>query len=88
MSGDISQDCGERSDAEWGMEGDRQVMFAVLVSGQSEVTAALARDRIAEFAKKFDEIASREITGKPHTAMTSSRTWWRRTTFGARPSSK
>jgi hypothetical protein len=52
------------------------------------VTAALARDRIAEFAKKFDEIASREITGKPHTAMTSSRTWWRRTTFGARPSSK
>jgi len=57
------------------MVGNCKVMLAVLVGGESKVAAGLAADRVTEFAKNLSEIASRQIAGKPHTAMTSSRTW-------------
>lgn len=56
------------------MQGNRQMMLAVLVSGKSKVAAGLASDRITECAENLGEVASRQIAGKPHTAMTSSRT--------------
>ena len=68
------------------MLGNREVVLAVLVGSESKVAAGLASDGVPELAKKLREIASRQIAGKPHTAITSSRTWWRRTTFGAFPS--
>jgi hypothetical protein len=67
---------------------DREVMFAMLMGGQAKMATGLAGDGIAELAECLGQVASREITGKPHTAMTSSRTWCSRTTFGNFPSSK
>jgi len=55
--------------------GDRQMMLAMLVGGEPKVTAGLAGNRVAEFAKSLSEIAPGQIAGKPHTAITSSRTW-------------
>ena len=57
------------------MLGDCQVMLTMLLCGESEMTASLAADGITELAKSLSEIASRQIAGKPHTAMTSSWTW-------------
>jgi hypothetical protein len=39
------------------------------------MAAGLAGYRITELAKSVREITSRQIAGKPHTAITSSRTW-------------
>lgn len=63
--------------------GDCQMMLPMLMGGESEVTSGLTGDRVTELTKGLGEIASGQIAGKPHTAMTSSRTWYRRTTFGA-----
>jgi len=53
---------------------NRQMVFAMIEGGEAKMTARLASDRIAELTKYLGEVASREIAGKPHTAMTSSRT--------------
>ena len=51
------------------------MMLAMLECGESKVTAGLAGDRVTELAKGLSEIASGQIAGKPHTVITSSRTW-------------
>jgi len=56
------------------MLGNRVMMLALLVGGESKMAAGLASDRVAELVKGLSEIASRQIAGKPHTAMTSSLT--------------
>lgn len=56
------------------MLGNREMMLALLVDGESKMDISLASDRVAELAKGLGEIASRQIAGKPHTAMTSSLT--------------
>lgn len=88
MRSDIGQDGRERSNAKWCMVRNRDVMLAVLLRCHAKMAAGLASDVIAEFVKGLGKIASREIAGQPHTAMTSSRTWCRRTTRGAIPSWK
>lgn len=70
------------------MLGNRYVVLAMLERREAEMATGLASDGITELAKCLGEIVSRQIAGEPHTAMTSSRTWWRRTTFGPVPSSK
>lgn len=67
---------------------DCQMMLAMLMRCYPEMAAGLASDSVSENLKSLRKPLPRNITGKPHTAMTSSRTWWRRTTFGAVPSSK
>jgi hypothetical protein len=67
---------------------DCYVVLAMVKCGEAEMAAGLASDGITELAKNLGEIVSRQIAGKSHTAMTSSRTWWRRTTLGPFPSSK
>ena len=84
----VSEDSGQGSNTEWGMLRDRQVMLAMFVRGQAKMTAGLAGDGIAEFVECLGQVVAREIAGKPHTAMTSSRTWCSRTTLGDCPSSK
>lgn len=51
------------------------MVFAMLVGGESKMTACLASNRVAEFAKGLSEIAPGQIAGEPYTAITSSRTW-------------
>ena len=74
MCGHVGQDRRERPDTERSMLGNREMMLAVLVGGESKMAAGLASDQVAELAKSLSEIASRQIAGKPHRAMTSSRT--------------
>lgn len=88
MCGHIGENGRKGADAKRRMLGNREMMLTMLVGGESEVTACLAGHRVAELAKGLSEITSGQIAGKPHTAITSSRTWCRRTTFGACPSSK
>jgi hypothetical protein len=54
---------------------NRQVMLALLMCGEAKMTAGLACDGIAEFVECLGEFASRQIAGKLHAAMISSRTW-------------
>lgn len=51
------------------------MMLAVLVSREAKMAAGLAGDHLPKLAKRLSEIAFRQIAEKPHTAMTSSRTW-------------
>jgi hypothetical protein len=51
------------------------MLFAVLVRREAKMAAGLAGYTITELPKRLSEIAYRQITGKPHTAITSSRTW-------------
>ena len=74
MCGHVGQDRRERPDTERSMLGNREMMLALLVGGESKMAAGLASDPVAELAKSLSEIAPRQIAGKPHTAMTSSRT--------------
>lgn len=63
MGGNICENSREGADAKRRMLGDREMMPARLGSGESEVTAGLAGNRIAEFAKGLGEIASGQIAG-------------------------
>ncbi len=88
VSCNVSKDSRQGFNTEWAMLRDRQMMLAMLVSGQAKMTAGLASDGVAELVEYLSQVATREIARKPHTAMTSSRTWWSRTTLGNCPSSK
>jgi len=56
------------------MLGNCHMVLAMLKRCEAEMAAGLASNRIIELAKGLDEIISRQISGKSHTAMTSSRT--------------
>lgn len=88
VCGDVGKYCGERSDTKRTVLWNRKMMLAMLSGRKPKMATRLAIDRIAKLSKHLGKIASRQIPGKPHTAITSSRTWWRRTTLGALPSSK
>ena len=75
MCSHIGEDRRERADTERGVLGNREVVLAVLVGSQAQVAAGLASDGVAKRSKNLSEITSRQIAGKPHTAITSSRTW-------------
>lgn len=53
---------------------DCYVVLAMLKRGEAEMATSLASDGITELAKDLGKIVSRQIAGKSHTAMTSSRT--------------
>lgn len=50
------------------------MVLAMLKRGETKMATGLASDRVTELSKGLSEIVSRQISGKPHTAMTSSRT--------------
>ncbi len=52
------------------------------------MTTGLASHVVSQRLKRSYEITSRKVSRQPHTAMTSSRTKWRRTTLGSFPSSR
>jgi len=58
MSGHVGQDCRERPDTDRSMLGNREMMFALFVGGESKMATSLASDRVAELAKGLSEIAS------------------------------
>lgn len=75
MFGDIGKNGRQCTDPKRGVLRDREMMLTMFVSGESHVTACLAGNRVAELAKSLGEVAPGQIARKPHTAITSSRTW-------------
>jgi hypothetical protein len=71
---DVTKDSGQGPDAKGIVLWNGDVVFAVLLSGQAQVAAGLTSDLIAKLAEGVREIVPRKVTGKPHTAITSSRT--------------
>lgn len=51
MPCDFAKYAGERADAELGVSRDGDVVFAMLLRGQAQVAAGLARDRLPEGAQ-------------------------------------
>jgi hypothetical protein len=52
------------------------------------MAACLSGDGVAVATQTLGEICSAEVTGNPHKAMSSWRTWWSLINGGACPSSK
>jgi hypothetical protein len=72
--GNIYEDPGEVADAEGTVPGDGDVMLSALDCGQAKMTTRLAGDLVPEDPQGLREILAGDITRKPHTAITSSRT--------------
>lgn len=53
------------------MSWDRDVVFTELCGRETNVTTGLARSPVPEPTKSLYEIAAREISWQPHTAMIS-----------------
>ena len=64
------------------------MVLVVLARREAKMASCLSGDLIAEGFQGYDKLVSREVTGQPHTAITSSLTWWSRRIFGCCPSSK
>ena len=62
------------ADAKRAVTRHRDVMFAVPLRGQADVTASLSRRLIAKALERVGEVVSRDVPRKPHTAMTRSLT--------------
>lgn len=59
MCSDITDDAGERADAQAWMIWDRHVMFAVLRRCEAHVAPRLTRDRVAVLAECAREVTPR-----------------------------
>ena len=83
VRGDALEDAGERADFDRMVIRNRLVMFAVSLGGHAHMRAALPIQDVAEHAQRLDQLRSGHVTRQLHRAKTSSRTKWRRMTFGA-----
>ncbi len=84
----VAGDPGQGADAKRVVVRDRDVVLAVLGCGQADVAPRPPRDGVALNSRCPDQLASRQAAREPHAEITSSRTKWRRITFGLSPSSK
>ena len=64
------------------MRGDGDVVLTVPLRGQADVAAGLVADLISQPSQSAGQSAARNVAGKSHRAITSSRTWCKRTIFG------
>src|SRR5262249_4553292 len=86
---DLADDTRQRADPDGSVTRHRDVMLPSLERRQPHVASCLPRRRVAEPGEGLDEYVAIDVSREPgHTAITSSRTKWRRTTLGALPSSK
>lgn len=84
----VAENRGKGADAKGTVSGNGDVMLATFQGGKAEMAASLAGDSVPEHTQRSGEFLPREIPGKPHAVITSSRTKWRRISLGACPSSK
>jgi hypothetical protein len=82
VRGDALEDAGERADFDRMVIRNRLVVFAVALGGHAHVRAALPIHGLAEHAQRLDQLRAGHVARQPHRAKTSSRTTWRRMTFG------
>ena len=76
----VSAECADLQEI---VAGDRDVMLSGPVGRESPVAACLPSGLVAQLREGIGEVVPREVSGDLHTAMSSSRTKWRRTIFGA-----
>ena len=74
MLGDIRQNRRKRADAKAIVLGNGDVMLASLQRSQAKVAAGLTSDPVAKQSQGMGKIRSRDVAGKSHTLITSSRT--------------
>ena len=76
MPSDVGKDRRESPNTKRGMVRNSDVMLTAPLRSQSDVTAGLARDLIAETTERDSEVRSGQIPRQPwaHAANTSSRT--------------
>lgn len=88
MGRHIREDAAQRSHPKRLVVGHRDVMLAASTRREPNVRSGSARRAGAEGPERTRQLASREVPRELHAKITSSRTKWRRITFGAAPSSK
>jgi hypothetical protein len=74
MSSHIRKNGRKSAHAERCVLWDCQMMLAMVLRRHPQMAAGLAGHSVSEHLKSLCELLPRDITGKPHTAMTSSRT--------------
>ena len=83
MLGDVGEDGREGSDAERSARRNGDPVLPAHRGGQAKVATRLAHHLVVELAaQEGRELTSGDVARQPHTARSSSRTRWRRTTFG------
>jgi hypothetical protein len=85
--GYVLENRGESSDPKRIVARDRDVVLSGLLRGESQVASCLASQSIAKGSERLGQVLARDVTRKPHTAMSSSRTKWSRISFGLASSS-
>ena len=83
VRGDALEDTGDRADFDRMVIWNRLVMFAVALGGHADMRTALPIHCLAKQAQRLDQIRPGHVARQLHRAKTSSRTKWRRMTFGA-----
>ena len=74
MCGHIGENGWRGTDAKRRMLRYCEMMLVLLIGDESKMATGLASDRVTELAKSLREVIPRQMVGKPHTAITSSRT--------------
>src|SRR5579875_429476 len=89
VRGDVAGYGRQGTDPQWAASRHGDAVLAVHQGGQSKMASGLADDLVAEVPpQQRRQLASSQVTKKPHTASSSSRTTWRRMSRGRSSSSK
>lgn len=83
----ILENRGQGPDSKRVVTWDGDMVLAGLFRGEPQVASRLAGQAVTEGGERLGKILSRNVTGEPHTAMSSSRTKWSRISFGLASSS-
>lgn len=75
VTGNVSEDGTECSDAYRMMPGNGEMVLALLERSETKMASRLSRHAISQDFQCFNNLISREVTGQPHAGMTSSLTW-------------
>lgn len=75
VTGHVSEDGTECSDAYRMMPGNGEMVLALLERSETKMAFRLSRNAISQDCQCFNNLISREVTGQPHAGMTSSLTW-------------
>lgn len=78
----VAQDTGKGPNAEAPVARNRDVVLAVFEGGQPKMATGLTGHPVAQVGEGLREIVTGDVPRQPQAVMISSRTKWRRMTFG------
>lgn len=88
MFGHVSENSTQRTDSEWFVTRNRDVVLASQRGGKAHMAAGLAGHLLAVVPEQDSQFLTAEVAGQSHAATTSSRTMCRRIRAGRATSSK